>query len=203
MNNLKTSFAKLLFFVLAGILFVWSGRLTFSLVSTLLPDMQFAPAFAIILFDGGVIVWLMLFINGSSGIGQRLTSIVLVLLDLAGIGMVAMLELYLSGQTLSVIPEGIADLAVPTVAVYTLINILGVVAYHLSDPKAATAITIQVQKDKVQAAGLKSLEQKMDVIGDQLANELGEELKNSVLAELRNSSSNGTAKNSQKQGVKE
>lgn len=192
MKTLGKPFAKMLFYLLAGILFLWTGRLTYSLVSALLPDMQFAGLFALVLFDAGTLIWLMVFIHGAQGIGQRLVAITMTLVDLLGIGMVSAVELYLGGQTLLEVPPNIETLAVWVVVVYTFFNILAVVLFHLSDPAAATAITMQIERDKVQAAGLKSLEAKMEAIGDQLAEQLGEELKASVLNDLR--SPNGAAK---------
>ena len=184
MKALSRPFAKFLFMFLAVILFTWTGRLTVNLVNSLLPNLAYAGVFALVLFDGGTLAWLYIFVNGSEGVGQRITAIIMTVFDLAGVGIVTLAELYLGGQSLVDVPETIPELALWIVGVYTLCNVAAVVTFHLLDPGAVEAIMIQAQRDKLRDKSLEKLQGKMDEVADTVADDLAEGLRRSVLETL-------------------
>lgn len=175
----------MLFYLLAASLLMWTGRLTISLVSTILPDMPYAPVFALALFDFGVFIWLAVYIYKAAGISQRIISILMTLADLVGVGLVSILEIYMGGQELVDIPAEMPEMAILALGIWTMLNLAAVVAFHLTDPQSTEAIIIGVERDKIRSAALVALENSMSEIAEELGQELGADLKASVLASMR------------------
>ena len=182
---MKRDLSKLLFYALAAVLLIWTSRLTISLVNALLPNMIFAGVFALILFDVGTIAWLFIFLNGAEGNGQRITSILMCLFDLVGIGLVSFVEIYLDGQSILTVPEYVPTIALYVVVVSTVANITAVVLFHLFDPEARKSIKIQNQKDKIRNSALKILDSKMAEVAGGLSEDMAEAFRAELLEELK------------------
>lgn len=184
MKPLLKPFAKVLFYALAAALFIWTGRLTYDLATALLPDMAFAGLFALVLFDFGCIAWLWVFVHYAQGTGQRVTAIILTLLDLIGIGGVSLVELYMGGQSFIEVPPAIPTLAVWVVVIWTFFNIAAVVIFHLASPEAVAEMAMQSERDKLRQESLKLLSEKMNEVAESISHDLAEVLKEQTLEGL-------------------
>lgn len=193
MKDLSRGFAKVLFFFVSGVLLLWTGRMSYTLLSELLPDLLFAGLFGLILFEGGLLAWLYIFINGAEGQGQRITAILLTVFDFLGVGALSLVKLYTSGQDFTEVPEGLPLLALWVVVIATIINLGGVVAYHLFDPSAVEAIAMQAQRDKLRARTFEIFGQKIDAVAEDTSDRLAEVMRDNLLNSMQVSlSTNGT-----------
>jgi apolipoprotein N-acyltransferase len=176
--------AKIVFYVFCLVVLGWTATLTASFVQRVLPDSQVEPYLALAVFDGGAIAWLMTFLWGARGLGQRAVSILMLVLDLCGVALMTIAELFLGGQTFTEAPAGLGTLAVWAIGIWTFMNLAAAYAYHVLDPKAHEEITIGVAQDKVRESGIRQLEANLDALGAELAAEIGEELKVKALRQL-------------------
>jgi hypothetical protein len=176
--------AKIIFYLFCVAVLGWTGSLTISFVSRVLPGSQLEPYLALAVFDGGAITWLMVFLWHARGLGQRAVAILMLVLDLIGVALMTIAELFLGGQTFTEAPAGLGMIAVWAIGIWTFANLAAAYAFHVLDPAAHEEITIGVAKDKVRQSGLRQLEQNLDVLGAELAAELGEDLKRKALREM-------------------
>lgn len=184
MKNLSKNISNVIFYIVAAILVLFTSSMTIKLVGRILPEMSEAKYFALIIFDAGWIAWLVVFLNSAEGTGQRVTSLLLSAVDLIGVGLVALAEVFTGGQTLAEIPENIGVIAVWSLVGWTIINLVGVFVYHLTDPETMRQISQQNAQDKVIALSLQKLEEKMDAISDDVADELADDMKSQALDDL-------------------
>ena len=184
-KEMRGSLSKVLFYAVTLVMLIWTGRMTVSLIDDLLPEMQFAGIFGVVLFEVGMLAYLYLYINGATSQGQRVTALLLTLFDLFGIGAVSVAKLYLSGQTFTEVPEGVGTFALWAVILATFVNLAGGVAYHLYDADSAEALAVQAQRDKLRARTLEAFGGKVDGLAETVSNELGEVMAKRLLVEMR------------------
>lgn len=185
MSDVLKTVTKYLFYALAGLLFIWTSSLTVRLVSRLLPGDFVTPYFALALFDVGALTWILVFLKNAEGLPQRATALVAFLLDLAGVFGVAAGELFLGGQTLATIPDGLGTLVVWTVIIYTATNLAAVYAFHLTDPDELQEIKLRTLQDKVRDEALAQVEANVNQQTRQLAGEIADRMYADVVARLR------------------
>lgn len=176
--------ARILFYIFCAVVLVWTGSLTVKFVSTVLPGSTVEPFLALGIFDGGALVWLLVFLYGSKGLGQRAVSLLMLVLDLIGVGVMTIAALFLGGQTYTVPLENLGEIAVWVLAGWTFMNLAAAYAFHLLAPGAQHEITMGVAQDKVKAQALSQMEHKMDEISAQVAEELSAELLAGALRDL-------------------
>jgi hypothetical protein len=176
--------AKIIFYLFVIVIAFWTCSLTVAFVSRVLPGDPIKPYLALAIFDGGALAWLLVFLRYSKGLGQRAVSLLMMIMDLAGVGIMAVAELFLGGQTFAEVPDGLGNIAVWSIGIWTVANLFASYAFHVFDPKSHEVITIGVAQDRVTAAGLKALESKLEVLGEELGEEIGDRLKGQTLREL-------------------
>lgn len=184
MKNVLKYLSKILFYIFCLVVLGWTASLTLQFVSTVLPGSTVEPFLALGIFDGGALVWLVMFLYGSTGLGQRAVSILLLALDLAGVAVMTIAALFLGGQTYTVPITNLGEIAVWVIAIWTFLNLAAAYAYHLLAPGTAHEITMGVAQDKVKAEALKHLERGMDEISSQVAAEMAESLLADALRDL-------------------
>jgi hypothetical protein len=176
--------ARIIFYVFCVVVLGWTATLTVSFVSRVLPESQVEPYLALAVFDGGAIAWLLVFLAYAKGLGQRAISILMLVLDLCGVALMTIAELFLGGQTFTEAPAGLGTIAVWCIGIWTFINLASAYAFHILDPESHQQITIGVAQDKVRESGLRQLEQNLEVLGAELAAELGESMKAKALRDM-------------------
>lgn len=183
-KDIGKGIGKVLFYILAFMVILWTGSLTYGLVSRLLPGNWITPLFALALFDGGALVWLLVFLKSAAGIPQRVISIMAFGLDLMGVVFVSMSELFLGGQELAAIPQGLGTYVVWGIGGFTAINLIAIYTFHIANPEEITEIRVRSLQDKVQDEALRQVEAQITEMTPDLAVEIKRRMFVDVLSRL-------------------
>ncbi len=179
------TFAKGLFYFVAVTLFMWTGYLTYSFVASVLPNAHFiVPLFSLVVFDIGTIAWLKVFLDQAEGSNQRAVSIGLSLFDFLGVGLMTLSEVFLGGQTLAQAPGNLGEYAVWGIAIWTVVNVGGVIAFHAFDPEARRKMAIRAEMDAVMEEAYKQLQSKRQENSTTLAHSISEGMMKQVTHDL-------------------
>ena len=191
---IKRTLAKLIFYLVAVVLLTWTASLTVSFVQSVLPNSFWAvPYLALVVFDGGMISWLFVFLSHAQGAIQRATALALCVFDLLGVGLMVVAEIILDGQTWVAAPESLAAIAVWGIGIWTIVNVAGVVLFHLGDPEAQKEMAIQSEKDAIFAGALTDMKSRRIDAQQALSQELGGGIFAELLADVRRDANrNGT-----------
>jgi hypothetical protein len=177
--------SKAMFYILAAAVVIWTGSLTVALVARVLPGDAVTPFFALALFDGGAIVWLLAFLFHAEGLPQRGVTLLTMVLDLIGVIGVSMAEMFMGGQQLTAVPEGLGTLVVWGVGGFTAINLLAVYMYHLTEPSGLLAIRERTIQDRVNDEAFRQVEERVQIQAQQLAAEISDGMYAALVARLR------------------
>lgn len=185
MADIGRNIAKGLFYLVAMVLLVWTSSLTVSFVANALPGQFFlVPYLALVVFDGGMIAWLFVFLRHAEGAGQRATAIATCLIDFIGVGLMVAAEILLGGQTLTAVPANLGTYAIWGIAAWTVLNVLAVLVFHLSDPESIKQMAIQNEKDAIWKGALAQLASMRAQNSNRLHHEIGKRMFDDMLAEL-------------------
>lgn len=179
------SIAKGLFYAVVTVMLLWTASLTYSFVAGVLPKAHWAvPLFSLVVFDAGMIAWLKVFLDYAQGSGQRAVALVASLFDFLGVGLMTLAELFLGGQTIVQAPANLGEYALWGIAVWTVVNVGGVLAFHLLDPEARQRMAIQNERDAVFTESLKKLAEKRVYVSGALSEQLSESMLRQLVADL-------------------
>lgn len=185
-NSLARTIARFAFYGVALVLVAWTASLTYTFIANALPGMAWwVPIFGLIVFDAGMLAWLIVFLHYAEGAGQRAVAIGLTLLDLIGVGLMVISEILLGGQTWAVAPEMLGELAIWGIGVWTVLNVAGVIGFHLLSPEARVSMALQAERDAVFDAALGQLRQKRQKHGATLADQLSDDMLQGLVDGLR------------------
>ena len=149
-SGLKRTGSKIVFGLISAVILTWTAYLTTSFLSMVLPaSFWIVPYLGLVVFDGGMIGWLTVYLYMAEGAMQRAIALGLTLFNLLGVGLMTIAEIVLGGQTLTAAPEMLGTVAIWAVGIWTFVNVAGIVAFHLSSPDARIAAAIQDEKDAV------------------------------------------------------
>ena len=149
MKSLLRVFATIAFYAFVVVVLMWTGTLTLAEVRDILPDDPITPYFALALFDGGALVWLLVFIAKAKGLWQRGVSALMLLADLVGVIAFSMARLFSGGQTMTEVSPEMGAAVVIGLGVMTAINFLGIYAFHVTDPETLAEIEAQSLEDEL------------------------------------------------------
>jgi hypothetical protein len=148
-NPLAKWFAGAFFMLfLAGVL-LWTASLTLGVIDIVLPNNPTVKYFALALFDGGALTWAGVYIYKAKGTPQRGISLLMTAIDLLGVCAMVIGAVYLGGQNLTTVPQGIGSAMVNGVIAVTVANLLAGYYYHLNDPDSRIKIALQNFNDLV------------------------------------------------------
>lgn len=182
---MQKSIAKGLFYGVATILVIWTGSLTYLFVANALPQVHWlVPLFALVVFDVGMLAWLKVFLDYAEGSGQRAVSLTMCLFDFLGVGLMVLAEILLGGQTMVTAPENLGEYAIWGIAIWTVVNVGAVIAFHLLHPDARRKMALRTEMDHVFEESLKKLSTKRAAISGQLSDQLSERMLLQLVAEL-------------------
>ena len=177
--------ARGLFYGVATVLILWTATLTYSFVATALPQTHWlVPLFALVIFDIGMLAWLKVFLDYAQGSGQRALALILSLFDFLGVGLVVLAEILLGGQTLVAPPENLGEYAIWGIAIWTVVNVGGVLIFHMLQPDARRKMVLQSEMDMVFDEALKKLSTRRAAIGGELSDRLADGLLAQLVAGL-------------------
>lgn len=177
--------AKGLFYGVATVLILWTASLTYSFVATALPQTHWlVPLFALVIFDVGMLAWLKVFLDYAQGSGQRALALILSLFDFLGVGLMVLAEILLGGQTMVAPPENLGEYAIWGIAIWTVVNVGGVLIFHMLQPDARRKMVLQSEMDMVFDEALKKLSTRRAAIGGELSDRLADGLLAQLVAGL-------------------
>ncbi len=177
--------AKGLFYGVATVLILWTASLTYSFVSTALPQTHWlVPLFALVIFDVGMLAWLKVFLDYAQGSGQRALALILSLFDFLGVGLMVLAEILLGGQTMVAPPENLGEYAIWGIAIWTVVNVGGVLIFHMLQPDARRKMVLQSEMDLVFDEALKKLSTRRVAIGGELSDRLADGMLAQLVAGL-------------------
>jgi hypothetical protein len=183
---LNKTIAKIIFYLVAVTLLVWTASLTVSFLQSVLPNAFWAvPYLGLVIFDGGMIAWMIVFLSHAQGAIQRSTALILTVFNLLGVGLMVIAEILLDGQTWTTPPESLGTLAVWAVGIWTIVNVAGVILFHLGDNDARREMALQSEKDAVFDAALEDLKTRRIAAQKQLSQEMSAVMMDELVAALR------------------
>ena len=177
--------AKGLFYGVATVLILWTASLTYSFVATALPQTHWlVPLFALVIFDVGMLAWLKVFLDYAQGSGQRALALILSLFDFIGVVLMVLAEILLGGQTMVAPPTNLGEYAIWGIAIWTVVNVGGVLIFHMLQPDARRKMVLQSEMDLVFDEALKKLSTRRVAIGGELSDRLADGMLAQLVAGL-------------------
>jgi hypothetical protein len=163
----------ILLFVLGGALLFYTANRTLSFIEmSLPPDKQLLGYLALAAFDGGLIVWTLLYMwNAASHIQRGIA------LGMIGVSIVGVCIGFIADTLVQSGRNGIAgkvDATTVTTALWVTIliialNIIASFAYHLTSPAHQERIEEQNLRATIEAAARKQVSKNAEVLAEQLA----------------------------------
>ena len=182
---MSKSIAKGLFYGVATILILWTGSLTYTFVAMALPQAHWlVPLFALVVFDVGMLAWLKVFLDYVEGSGQRAVALMMCVFDFLGVGLMVLAEILLGGQDLVSAPPALGEYAIWGIAIWTVVNVGAVIAFHLLDPDARRKMALRTEMDMVFDEALQKLSTKRVNVSGQLSDQMSDRMLAQLMAEL-------------------
>lgn len=93
-------------------------------------------------------------------------------------------EVFLGGQSLAAAPANLGEYAVWGIAIWTVVNVGGVIAFHALDPEARRKMAIRAEMDAVMDDAYKQLQTKRQENSTALAHKISEGMMAQVTHDL-------------------
>lgn len=154
MKKIMAGIAKVMSFVFAAIVILYTSFLTWQVAQRLVPDNVVAQVMTVLLFDFAALIWFSVFLFGAKGLWQWVVAGLGFIGSLIGTVIMAGSELIL-GQNLVALenPEQLGWIVILTVIVACLVHVVLTYAYHLLDPETLNNIeNMQIAAEHRQAA---------------------------------------------------
>ena len=175
----------IVFGLISVVIFLWTAYLTTSFLSMVLPSSFWVvPYLGLVVFDGGTIGWMFVYLYLAEGSMQRAIALGLTVFNLIGVGLMTIAEIVLGGQTFTEAPDMLGTVAIWGVGIWTFVNVAGIVAFHLSSPDAKIAAAIQEEKDAVVEDALSDLSNRRQDNAKILSGYLGAGMFKTLVSEL-------------------
>ena len=169
MKQLLKTIGAILFYIFILAVAGWTASLTLAEVRVILPNDPITPYFALALFDGGALTWLLVFLGHAKGLPQRAISIMLLVLDLVGVVVLSAGRLLMGGQDMANIPQQLGATMVYALIGATIINLIAIYAFHIADPETMQQIELQTLDDTIQAEAISQARANIESEVQQLA----------------------------------
>ena len=183
---INRTIAKILFYAVALTLLMWTASLTVSFLQSVLPNsFWLVPILGLVVFDGGMVAWMFVFLSHAQGAIQRSIALILTVFNLVGVGLMVIAEILLDGQQWVAAPESLGTIAVWSIGIWTIGNVAGVVMFHLGDNEARKEMAIQSEKDAIFEAALDDLKTRRVFMQKALSQEIGQAMMDEIIADIR------------------
>ena len=184
-SGLKRTGSKMVFGFISVVIFLWTASLTVSFLQSVLPGSFWAvPYLGLVVFDGGMIGWMIVYLYNSEGSMQRSIALGMTIFNLLGVGLMTVAEILLGGQSLTVAPEMLGTFAIWGVGIWTFANVAAIIAFHLSSPDARIAAAIQEEKDAIMDAAMDDMRNRRQENAQRLSRQMGGGLYRTLVSEL-------------------
>ena len=184
-SGLKRTGSMIVFGLISVVILLWTGYLTTSFLSMVLPaSFWIVPYLGLVVFDGGMIGWMFVYLYLAEGSMQRTIALYLTVFNLIGVGLMTIAEIVLGGQTLAAVPPMLGTVAIWAVGIWTFTNVAGIIAFHLSSPDARIAAAIQEEKDAVVDEALTDLSNRRQENAKILSGQMGAGMFKTMVSEL-------------------
>lgn len=178
---MKQKIAKASFYSVAVGMFLFTAYMTLTFVSAVLPDAPLLVQMATLLvFDGGMLAWMVVFTSYAQGTTQRATAIVTCVFDFIGVGLMVAAEVAIASSLATDLP--LESWATWAVAGWTFVNVGALLVFHLSDPETQKEMASQSRRDKLTELAHKLVDEDLD----SMALNLAEQIKQRELNEMLN-----------------
>lgn len=186
---LNRTLAKFIFYAVAVVLLTWTSSLTYSFLSMALPNtFWLVPLLGLVVFDVGMLAWMFVFLSHAEGAIQRAVAITLCLFNFVGVGLMVIAEILLDGQQMVEAPAMLGTAAIWGIGIWTVVNVLGVLVFHLGDNNARREMAMQAEKDAVFEAALADLKTRRIAAQKALSQEMSAAMMDELIAALRTDS---------------
>ncbi len=173
MKKLTYVIGKIVFYAFVLVVALFTASLTLAEVKQILPGDNLTPLFALSLFDGGAIAWLLAFTGHAKGLIQRAISIIMLVVDLLGVALLSSARLWTGGQTLADAPEQIGNYVIWGIVGATLLNLAAIYIFHMTDPDVLegteTGVLMDTLRDEAMKQAQASIEQQAQQLGAVMA----------------------------------
>lgn len=180
--------AKGAFGLLMIVLIVLNASYGLSFISRIFPTNVVIQWASLIIFDGGALVWFMVFLFLAEGTAQRGTALSGAVLDLIGAGAIAFAEVFTSGSSFVALdPEMVSGLQVVVtyaIPLWTISNVVLTYIFHVSSPAMTQQMKAREAQDKILEQSFYMLNRKMGTISQGLADRMSEDMVQNILAEM-------------------
>lgn len=129
-----------------------SASMTFDVIGMILPGHTYMQALAIGFFDGGALVWWLMYIIHARGTPQRAASLVIFGIDLLGAVTMILGDLYLGGQQLVTPPAWLGKLLINGTTLVMAGNLIAGYYYHANSPEGIDDAQNQDLEDDIAEA---------------------------------------------------
>jgi hypothetical protein len=155
MKKLYATIGKIIFYVFVLSVAAWTASLTLGEMKAILPNDPLTPYFALALFDGGAIAWLTAWLGHARGLYQRSISVIMLVLDLAGVVLLSSGRLLGGGQSMVDLPQALSAAVIYGVIGATLINLAAIYAFHITDPDTMEEVETSILEDTLREEAMK------------------------------------------------
>lgn len=188
-NSEGLTFGKILGELVMVILVVLVSVFTVSLdaqfIDRALPEMNFLKWAALAVLDFGILGWSLAFIKNAKGAIQKFTAAGFIVFDFVGVAIISAVEILTGGQTLYVVDKvAIQTWGIRGLIAWVVINLAGLLAYHLTRPSVMNEIKYNMKLDKVMGLADRKLDAKLDEIAAQVADEHSEIMLDAALRKI-------------------
>lgn len=184
-SGLKRTGSMIVFGLISVVILLWTGYLTTSFLGHVLPaSFWIVPYLGLVVFDGGMVGWMIVYLYLAEGSMQRSIALGLTVFNLIGVGLMTIAEIVLGGQTLTAVPPMLGTVAIWAVGIWTFVNVAGIIAFHLSSPDARIAAAIQEEKDAVVDEALTDLSNRRHDNAKLLSGQMGAGMFKTLVSEL-------------------
>ena len=112
-SGLKRTGSQIVFGLISVVILLWTSYLTTSFLSMVLPSSFWVvPYLGLVVFDGGMIGWMFVYLYLAEGSMQRSIALGLTVFNLIGVGLMTIAEIVLGGQTLTEVPAMLGTVAI-------------------------------------------------------------------------------------------
>ena len=179
MKTFTKGIALTLFYLISGALLIYAGSRSLAFIQMTLPkDQQITGYLALSATSGGAIMWLLVFMFHAQGIGQKITSALMIGVDLLGEFALFFIDTMLeSGQSGLTAKLTQGDITTVVIGLSGLIfaNIVAGFIFHLADPEHARDMQENFVFDNLRDKSLKLIEKRGDELSAQMAPMLAEQ----------------------------
>lgn len=168
MKKLSATIGKIVFYLFVLAVAAWTASLTLGEMKAILPNDPITPYFALALFDGGALAWLMAWTGHARGLMQRAISAIMLVVCLAGVVLLSAGRLLDGGQTMVTASQSLSAAVIYGVIGATLANLVAIYAFHISDPETMEAMEAGLLSDTLRDEAMKQATANIEAQAQQL-----------------------------------